>query len=308
MPYLNLGCGSRFSPEWTNIDFVAQPPHIIGHNLLKGIPFGDECFDVVYHSHILEHFSDEQATPFLQECSRVLKPQGVMRIAVPDLEQIARLYLMTLDLAALGDPLWQRNHDWMLIELYDQMVRERSGGRHGIYLSQTNIPNLDFVMSRQGGEVARALEVARKRREVNPNANSELNENGLQITATKPLYQKTLLFRALRRICRTFGIKRAGASLFPFGSWRELVVRCLLGREYELLQVGRFRRSGEIHQRMYDRYSLAKALHEVGLQDMRQMAATESDIPDWSDFCLDTEDDGRIYKPDSLYMEAVKPR
>ena len=35
--------------------------------------------------------------------------------------------------------------------------------------------------------------------------------------------------------------------------------------------------------------------------------ASESLIPGWTKFNLDTEADGTVYKPDSMYMEAVKP-
>ena len=30
---------------------------VIAHDLRRGIPFADESFDVVYHSHVLEHLS-----------------------------------------------------------------------------------------------------------------------------------------------------------------------------------------------------------------------------------------------------------
>ncbi len=55
----------------------------------QGIPFPDRSFDVVYHSHVLEHLSKSEASKFLKECSRVLRPQGVLRVVVPDLEEIA---------------------------------------------------------------------------------------------------------------------------------------------------------------------------------------------------------------------------
>ncbi|QUY40607.1 hypothetical protein [Acaryochloris marina] len=58
---------------------------------------------------------------------------------------------------------------------------------------------------------------------------------------------------------------------------------------------------------MYDRYSLARLLKECGFEQITQRSATESYIPGWSSFNLDTEADGNIYKPDSLYMEAIKP-
>ena len=62
--YLNLGCGSRFHEQWNNIDFKSNPPDVVGHNLLKGIPFENQTFEVVYHSHLLEHLKKKQAEDF----------------------------------------------------------------------------------------------------------------------------------------------------------------------------------------------------------------------------------------------------
>lgn len=49
------------------------------------IPLANASSDVVYSSHMLEHLDEEQAVRFLAEARRVLKPGGVLRIAVPDL-------------------------------------------------------------------------------------------------------------------------------------------------------------------------------------------------------------------------------
>ena len=84
-------------------------------------------------------------------------------------------------------------------------------------------------------------------------------------------------------------------------------IKIILGNEYELLNLGRFRRGGEIHFWMYDRYSLGKVLKESGFKDLRIMNAAESQIPGFVSFNLDTEPDGTVYKPESLYMEAIKP-
>ena len=69
---------------------------------------------------------------------------------------------------------------------------------------------------------------------------------------------------------------------------------------------GRFRRGGEVHLWMYDRHSLARALRRAGFRDPRVVGAAESRIHGWADYHLDTEPDGTTYKPDSLFMEAVK--
>lgn len=76
MKRLNLGCGSRFHPAWTNIDF-ASADSVLSQDLRKGTPFADEEFGVLYHSHVLEHFNRPDARAFLRECWRVLNRGGV---------------------------------------------------------------------------------------------------------------------------------------------------------------------------------------------------------------------------------------
>jgi hypothetical protein len=89
---------------------------------------------------------------------------------------------------------------------------------------------------------------------------------------------------------------------------RRKTLRLLAGRDgIHAYDQGRFRRSGELHKWMYDRYSLANALKAAGFTDTKQLEATESRIPEWSSFNLDTEPNGRTYKPDSLFMEATRP-
>jgi predicted SAM-dependent methyltransferase len=274
--YLNLGCGARFHPSWTNIDFVAAGPAVIAHDLRQGIPFADESFDVVYHSHLLEHLPKSQAPSFLRECHRVLKPGGVHRIAVPDLERIARNYLEALDKAAAGDEQWRHNYDWMMLELLDQTVREKSGGDMMGYLQQPLVPNKSFVEMRIGIEARDLMKSAEK--------------NGDAAPPAKPSVMRRLMSRA----------RRSPAYL------REAMLRVVTGREYRLLQLARFRRGGEIHLWMYDRYSLARALSSAGFRNPQVVSATQSQIADWPSYNLDTEPDGTIYKPDSLYLEAIK--
>ena len=102
LPYLNLGCGNHFHPDWINVDFHSNHDHVIAHNLGQGIPFEDETFEVVYHSHLLEHFPRRKAKAFIEECFRVLQPRGIIRVVVPDLEQIAHEYLKALGSAVNG--------------------------------------------------------------------------------------------------------------------------------------------------------------------------------------------------------------
>ena len=273
MDLLNLGCGDRFHPTWTNIDFVSRNRTVIAHNLNLGIPFADDSFDVVYHSHVLEHFSKTAANNFLQECYRVLRPQGVLRVVVPDLEQIARTYLLALEKASSGSQEWARNYEWILLEMYDQTVRNESGGEMAAYLHQENLVNEQFILDRCGME-AKNLIAAQTPPQTEPRAK--------------------VLLKQIYRFCR-------------YANYRQdQIFKLLLGKEYATWKIGQFRQNGEPHQWMYDRYSLALLLEQSGLKNIIQRSPSQSYIANWDSFNLDTEPDGTVYKPDSLFMEAIK--
>jgi predicted SAM-dependent methyltransferase len=94
MELLNLGCGEIYHSDWINIDYSSNSQFVLEYDLTKGIPKGDQSIDVVYHSHVLEHFTKDQAEKFLLECHRVLKPNGVIRIVVPDMQYSIKEYVL----------------------------------------------------------------------------------------------------------------------------------------------------------------------------------------------------------------------
>jgi len=118
---VNLGSGKNAVEGWINIDhawnillskhpflkFVLFKLRVISektyqtnwdkeikrHNIRKRLPFNNECVDYVYCSHVLEHFSRKEARKVCQEVYRVLKPNGVFRVVVPDLKLLAQKYI-----------------------------------------------------------------------------------------------------------------------------------------------------------------------------------------------------------------------
>jgi len=97
---LNLACGETpFGFGWVNIDSSRDLTHISTQKILiadikNRIPFQSRTVDIIYVSHFLEHLDPfEECRRFLDECARVLKPSGLLRISVPDFHQIATLYL-----------------------------------------------------------------------------------------------------------------------------------------------------------------------------------------------------------------------
>ncbi|OKH33588.1 methyltransferase type 11 [[Phormidium ambiguum] IAM M-71] len=282
MNYLNVGCGYRFHPDWTNIDFVSTGQGVIAHNLTQGIPFPDSSFDVIYNSHFLEHLPKAEAEPFLKECYRVLRPQGVLRIVVPDLEEVVNSYLKLLEKAKNGSPKAAADYEWLLLEWYDTTVRNIVGGEMAKYLAQDEILNEEFVFERCGKEFKNLINMLRKQRQ-----DIEL----LQTVKSEPI--KTAV-KEIYRVLRYPSYRR------------ETLLKLFLGKEYTALQIGRFRQSGEVHQWMYDSYSLNLLLRKCGWENIKQCTSVDSYIPNWTRFNLDTEADGTIYRPNSLYMEAIK--
>ena len=277
MNYLNVGCGSRFHPAWTNLDLVATHPSVLAHDVRRGLPFPENSFEVVYHSHVLEHMETSDARKFIGECVRVLKPGGVLRMAVPDLERIVRDYLAQFEAALRGEPGAEVNYDWLMLELLDQFAREKAGGTMAEALRRDSLPNKSFIEKRIGSSLFEA---------VNQSA-QKVRTNSIKATLLR--------------------IVRAGGRILTNSRYRrDWFFRLFFRREYPLLQLGRFRNEGEIHRWMYDRFSLARLLQEFGLVDIVARSANDSYIPDWPTYTLDLEADGTIVKPDSLFMEGRK--
>lgn len=77
---INLGCGSNRLAGWDN--------HDADINIVKRLPWPDAHADFIFAEHVVEHVTQYQAIAFLRECRRVIKPGGVLRIAVPSIESI----------------------------------------------------------------------------------------------------------------------------------------------------------------------------------------------------------------------------
>lgn len=104
LKYLHIGCGDNVLPKpFINIDNRKKK----GVLNLKAYPlkFKTNTFDLVYASHILEHFKKKQVVKVLVEWVRVLKPGGVLRISVPSFENLAKIYNIDKDIDNISGPL-----------------------------------------------------------------------------------------------------------------------------------------------------------------------------------------------------------
>ena len=98
---LNLGSGPRLikstsDVRWVNIDQdrveVPEAVEFLQTDVRNGLPFEDEDVDAVYCSHFLDHLNYYEAIAFLKEVRRVLKRDGVVWIAVEDLDGLIKTY------------------------------------------------------------------------------------------------------------------------------------------------------------------------------------------------------------------------
>jgi SAM-dependent methyltransferase len=275
MDMLNIGCGTIYHADWINIDIVSDDPAVMSVDITKGLPFVSNSFTACYSSHVLEHMPRSAADDLLQECFRVLRSEGVLRLVVPDLETIVRDYLEILEKLKRGDRSRASDYEWMLLEMYDQVVRNQPGGDMAKFLADLPPNQRSYVSTRIGGEAKRIWE--------QHTIKSERSTRSMSKHAWLERLKRLRLKLAKMSVCLLAG--RFAAKSFERGVFRD---------------------GGEIHQWMYDSYSLRKLLERHGFIDIRVCRADQSRIPDFVTYELDTEHD-QVRKPDSLFMEAIKP-
>lgn len=88
---LHLGCGRKYIPGFVHID-VQPGPHVDVVGPVEKLPMPDNSVSLIYASHILEHFGRFVYMSVLREWFRVLRPDGVLRLAVPDFAACAAIY------------------------------------------------------------------------------------------------------------------------------------------------------------------------------------------------------------------------
>lgn len=114
--YAQFGCGLCAPDGWWNFDAsptlrlerlpgvgrlvrrnaVRFPANVRYGDIVRGLPVPDGSCAGLYGSHVLEHLALADFRAALANCYRHLRPGGVLRVVVPDLEEAARNYLARL--------------------------------------------------------------------------------------------------------------------------------------------------------------------------------------------------------------------
>lgn len=83
---LNLGCGRNIMPGWINADLTAHVPEVFTMDATRPFPFPDNSFDYVFSEHMFEHLDLYGQQNMMRECHRVLRPGGILRLAMPNFD------------------------------------------------------------------------------------------------------------------------------------------------------------------------------------------------------------------------------
>lgn len=90
---LHIGCGSRRLPGFIHIDARSEvAPDVVADVSFLDM-FEDNSVDLIYFCHGLEHIKPHDVQITLAEWKRILKPNGILRLSLPDFGKLAYMYI-----------------------------------------------------------------------------------------------------------------------------------------------------------------------------------------------------------------------
>ena len=161
---LHLGCGTKNIDGFINIDVRNLNTVDMVCDIKTLSSFENNSVDLIYVSHVLEHFRRKEYVEVLKRWYEILKPNGILRISVPDFEKVVEHYnenknlklLMgflyggqdykenfhycTWDFYTLSEDL--KNVGFNQVEKYDWSLTEHS---HIDDFSQSYLPHMDKI-------------------------------------------------------------------------------------------------------------------------------------------------------------------
>ncbi|HEX6364362.1 MAG TPA: methyltransferase domain-containing protein [Albitalea sp.] len=89
---LHWGCGPNPPPGWLNSDRLRGPGIDLSGDIRDGLALGDASIDYVVAIHALQDLPWADIPIALKELRRVLKPGGVLRLGLPDMDRAIAAY------------------------------------------------------------------------------------------------------------------------------------------------------------------------------------------------------------------------
>lgn len=94
-------------------------------DIVEGLPVQEKSCEAVYCSHVLEHLSLDDFRTALSNTFAILRPGGLFRLVMPDLEVLARTYLEDLDAGSEGAAMAFMRGSGMALSSRPQSLRSK---------------------------------------------------------------------------------------------------------------------------------------------------------------------------------------
>ena len=128
----------QYNSKWSNV---------FRYDVTRGLPFENQTVIKIYTSHFIEHIPQKKGVKFFKECQRVLQPNGVIRIVVPDLLTYAENYVKETKKLLAKSPFSKDRsiHDNFLITIYGAYLKRKRFGAEHCYMY--DLPTLMSILS-----------------------------------------------------------------------------------------------------------------------------------------------------------------
>jgi predicted SAM-dependent methyltransferase len=162
---LNLGSGGRGLAGWVNVELIKHRDSTLCLDIRRRLPFASNSVRRILIEHVLEHVDFRSDVPrLLRELHRVLEPDGILRIVVPDAERFLAAY-------ASRDPAAWRELGWDIARLPRDIYTPMHAVNHifhqgGEHLFAYDFETLKYALQEAGFE---RIERAAFRQSADPN-------------------------------------------------------------------------------------------------------------------------------------------
>ena len=269
--YANFGCGPIFSDlGFDNYDYYDLPGKIKKIDLTRPLNIPNESYEVCYTSHSLEHLSYTNAIRFLKEIHRILKPQGIVRIVVPDFELLVKEYILKLESARISNQKKEKNLkiktnlQFIVDLILDDLTKEDN---HGIKRQRLNSGYYDYEYVKE--------------------ISNFFNKENF-VTQKEVLSRSKIILRRIRTLIN---------SENKLNLFKQKIFSPFFKDP---------RKNGYAHKWMWDEMQLFYVLKDIGFISVKRHNFNSSEIRDWHKFKLDLNHENGPLHPLSLYIEASK--
>lgn len=151
--YVQYGCGLSAPEEWENFDVsptlkiqktlflgkilrpvlnVQFPKNVKYGNIIQGLPgIKENSCDGVYCSHVLEHLALNEFYKALKNTLKILKPGGIFRLVMPDLEVSVKNYIQARENGSSDAAIQFMRNTGMALETRDNGLKAIATGALG---------------------------------------------------------------------------------------------------------------------------------------------------------------------------------